>query len=113
MNNKKDYKNTIREDVMYSDDKFKQYLEDECLYDEKMDEKHCELCEDCFLEGIEEGYNEGHEEGFREGCRTGYEKAKKEVINYINNKKKCHKNKCRCKCLCFVKCRHCFKKNKC
>lgn len=79
--------------------------------------------DECFSEGIEEGYSEGYEEGVAEGrnlqCRRayeegfcngrrsgfqeGYEKAKQEVIDYINERNR-NRNNCRKKCHCRCRC---------
>lgn len=131
MGNKKDY-NNIRENRMCSTDKYREYSEEDCRYDERKDEKdfdscdkdyyeelddylecsdkhdskkhHSCGCDECFLQGIEEGYEEGHEEGYREGCKSGYEKAKEEVLTYIKNRKKSCKKSCKRRCCCRCIC---------
>lgn len=84
-------------------------------------------CSECFSDGIEEGYSEGYEEGVamgrnsqcrksyergfcdgrKKGFEEGYEKAKQEVIDYINERNRNrnrNKNSCckRCKCRCNI-----------
>lgn len=85
-----------------------------------------EYCDESFSDGVEEGYSEGYEEGIVEGknskCKIaydrgycngfqdGYEKAKQEVIDYVNARRK-EKNCCKKKCCCKRRC--CCKRNSC
>ena len=83
-------------------------------------------CDESFSDGIEEGYSEGYEEGIAEGknskCQAaydrgycngfqdGYEKAKQEVLDYVNARRK-ERNCCKKKCCCKRRC--CCKRSSC
>lgn len=83
-------------------------------------------CDESFSDGIEEGYSEGYEEGIAEGknskCQAaydrgycngfqdGYEKAKQEVLDYVNARRK-ERNYCKKKCCCKRRC--CCKRSSC
>ena len=67
---------------------------------------HTSRDSDCFAETLEEaydkgycdgykkGYEKGYKEGYKKGCKDGYERARQEVLDYIEkNRENC--NHCR------------------